>query len=184
MISVLVAFYNSSRYIRKCLDSLVYQTCQDVEIVCIDDASTDNSAEIVEEYSVRDSRIKLVKLAENQGQAAARNEGLKHCSGEIITFLDSDDWYSADSLDIIRTEFENHPDADCVLLKCINVYEDGREEVYPGMNFTMMPGNEAFLHSLTCRIHGIYDARRRLYEKYPYDASCREYSDDNTTRLL
>ncbi len=183
MISVLVAFYNSSGYIRKCLDSLVCQTYRDIEIICIDDASTDNSAEIVEEYSARDSRIKLIKLAENQGQAVARNEGLKYCSGEIITFLDSDDWYSEDSLDIIRTEFENYPDAGCVLFKCINIYEDGREEVYPGLDFTVMSGNEAFLHSLTWRIHGVYAARRSLYEKYPYDASCRVYSDDNTTRL-
>ncbi len=183
MISILVAFYNSSKYIRTCLDSLLNQTNADIEIVCIDDASTDSSAEIVGEYCKRDCRVKLVKLSHNQGIAVARNEGLKHCNGDIITFLDSDDWLAVDSLSIIKDEFDSNPSADCVLFKCINVYEDGHEELYPGVDFKTLSGFEAFKHSLTWSIHGIYAARRKLYDRYQYDISCRIYSDENPTRL-
>lgn len=90
-ISVIIPVYNVEQYLRKCLDSVVTQTFKDIEIICINDGSTDGSLEILKEYANKDSRIVLIDT-ENKGQAAARNIGLKKANGEYIAFVDSDDY--------------------------------------------------------------------------------------------
>ncbi len=182
-ISILVAAYNGGEYLRKCLDSLVCQTFSDFEAVCIDDASTDSSADIIAGYAARDSRFRLVRLTENGGHAKALNAGLPYCKGEFITFLDADDWYSADALQLLIDEFDGNPKADCVLFRCVMTGEDGSETAYKGVDFNTLTGREACILSFSWRVHGIYAARRELYERYPYDDTCRVYSDDNTTRV-
>ena len=72
-ISIIVAVYNDEKHIGECLDSLIEQTLHDIQIVCIDDCSTDNSLFIVREYAARDKRIEIISLEANQGQANARN---------------------------------------------------------------------------------------------------------------
>lgn len=90
-ISIIVPIYNSEEYLKECLNSLVNQTFKDIEIICVNDGSTDNSLEIVKHFAEKDSRIKVINQ-ENKGQSAARNAGLKIASGEWITFIDSDDY--------------------------------------------------------------------------------------------
>ncbi len=182
-ISILVAAYNAEQYIRKCLDSLSAQTLRDFEAIIIDDGSTDSTADIAAAYAARDPRFKLLKLGHNVGQARARNEGLTLCGGRYIGFLDSDDWFAPSSLQTIVEAFERNAQADCVLFRCVRVEADGTQRDYQGRQFSTMTGREAFRESLTWNVHGWYVARRELYEKYPYDATCRSYSDDNTTRL-
>lgn len=89
-VSVIVPVYNTSVYLKKCMDSLINQTLNEIEIICINDGSTDNSLEILEAYASNDSRIKILNQ-ENQGQSAARNAGIEIAKGEYIGFLDSDD---------------------------------------------------------------------------------------------
>ncbi|WP_278582648.1 glycosyltransferase family 2 protein, partial [Prevotella denticola] len=91
-ISVLVAVYNTAEYLPQCLDSLLNQTLKDVEVVCVDDASTDDSLDILHQYAARDTRLKVIALDENRGQAHARNIGLSCATGDYIGFVDSDDW--------------------------------------------------------------------------------------------
>ena len=91
-VSVLVAVYNSAKYIRRCMDSLLAQTLKDIQIICVDDCSTDESLEILNKYADTDPRIDVISLKENRGQAHARNEGLSLAGGKYITFVDSDDW--------------------------------------------------------------------------------------------
>lgn len=76
-ISIIVAVFNDEKHIAECLDSLVEQTLHDIQIICIDDCSTDNSLSIVKQYAARDKRIEVISLEANQGQAKARNIGLK-----------------------------------------------------------------------------------------------------------
>lgn len=90
-ISIIVPIYNSEEYLKECLNSLVNQTFKDIEIICVNDGSTDNSLEIVKYFAEKDSRIKVINQ-ENKGQSAARNAGLKIASGEWITFIVSDDY--------------------------------------------------------------------------------------------
>lgn len=181
--SILVAIYNAGQTLSRCLDSLISQTHTDLEIICIDDASTDRSASIVSEYASRDNRIVFLRNATNQGPAVARNKGLEVATGDIIGFLDSDDWYAPDTVARLVKVFREHDDADCVLYRCIHVDEEGREGDYQGISFDSMPGKEAFRESLTWNIHGVYAARKTLFQQCPYDASRRHFSDDNITRI-
>ena len=87
-ISVIVPVYNVEKYLEDCLKSLVNQTFQDMEIICVNDGSTDNSAEILKKY---EGKIKII-TQENQGLSGARNTGIKAAQGRYIGFVDSDDW--------------------------------------------------------------------------------------------
>lgn len=99
LVSIIVPIYNVEQYLAECLDSLVNQTLKDIEIICVNDGSPDNSADIVREYIQADSRIKLIEQ-ENRGLSGARNTGLKVAKGEYVYFMDSDDWLEADAMDI------------------------------------------------------------------------------------
>lgn len=95
-VSVIIPVYNVEKYLRECLDSVVNQTLKDIEVICIDDGSTDSSMEILKGYAAKDKRIKIIKQ-KNKGAGAARNKGLKSAKGEYIHFLDSDDWIEIDA---------------------------------------------------------------------------------------
>lgn len=185
-VTVLVAVYNAEVYLRRCLDSLIGQTHRDLQIVCIDDASTDSSWQVLEEYADRDDRIRLLRQPENRGQAAARNLGLDVAEGEYITMLDSDDWFSPDAIEAAcRTAMEEGSECDCVLFD-LRYHDDatGREWGYAyRTEARRWSGDEAFRLSLDWSIHGLYMVRREIHLRHPYDTACRLYSDDNTTRL-
>ena len=91
-VSVVIPVYNAEKYLCECLDSAAGQTLRDVEILCIDDGSTDNSAAVVAQYIKKDPRIRLIRQ-ENSGSGAARNRGIRTARGEYIAFLDADDFY-------------------------------------------------------------------------------------------
>lgn len=91
-ISVIVPVYNVENYLIQCLDSIINQTLKDIEIICVDDCSPDNSIKILEEYKNKDNRISIIRHSNNQGLGPARNTGLKHANGEYISFVDSDDY--------------------------------------------------------------------------------------------
>ena len=90
-VSVIIPVYNAKDYLGRCLDSVINQTLKDIEIICINDCSKDNSLEILKEYSSKDKRIKLINHKTNKGESAARNTGLDNAKGEYIAFLDNDD---------------------------------------------------------------------------------------------
>lgn len=94
-ISVIIPVYNVEQYLRECLDSIVNQTLKDIEIICVNDGSTDNSLAILEEYANKDGRIKIINK-ENGGPSAARNCAIALAQGEYIGFVDSDDWIDLD----------------------------------------------------------------------------------------
>lgn len=97
-ISVVIPVYNVEAYLSKCLDSVCHQTFDDIEIICVNDCSSDNSAEILAAYAQKDRRVKIITHDKNSGLSAARNTGLKKATGEFIYFLDSDDWIELDFL--------------------------------------------------------------------------------------
>lgn len=97
-ISVIVPVYNAERYLRECMDSLLAQTFKDLEIICVDDGSTDGSAAILSDYVQRDDRFVVVRQ-QNRGAGMARNKGLEVAHGEYVIFLDADDFFALDLLE-------------------------------------------------------------------------------------
>ena len=91
LISIIVPVYNVGKYLRRCIDSIVKQTYEEIEILVIDDGSTDNSGIILDEYAEKDSRVKVYHV-ENGGCCKARNIALEKANGQWICFVDSDDW--------------------------------------------------------------------------------------------
>lgn len=95
-VSIVVPVYNSSKYLNECLDSICGQSYKELEIICVDDGSKDNSLEILREYEKKDLRIKVfTKQNEGKGAASARNMGLANATGKYIMFLDSDDFFES-----------------------------------------------------------------------------------------
>ena len=99
-VSVVIPVYNVMQYLRECLDSVIAQTIKDIEIICVDDGSTDDSSVILQEYKAKDSRIHIFSQ-DNKGAGAARNKAINTATGEYVVFMDSDDWYP--ETDILET---------------------------------------------------------------------------------
>ncbi|WP_407454704.1 glycosyltransferase family 2 protein [Methanobrevibacter sp.] len=136
MISVIIPVYNVENYIKECLYSVMNQTFEDIEIICVNDGSTDNSLNILNEFKRYDSRFTIISQ-DNKGLSAARNAGLKVAEGEYIYFLDSDDYIELDALQELHTQVKEK-DLDMVLFKTCCFYEDTKENFtnnYFEMNF-------------------------------------------------
>ncbi|MDR1104050.1 MAG: glycosyltransferase [Endomicrobium sp.] len=97
-VSVIIPVYNTEKYLRQCLDSVVNQTLKDIEIICINDGSTDNSLQILNEYANKDNRIVVINST-NEGAEASRNKGLVISNGKYLMFWDSDDFFELDALE-------------------------------------------------------------------------------------
>ena len=91
-VSIIIPAFNTEKYLERCLLSVINQTLKEIEIICIDDNSTDNTLNIFKNFERQDNRIKVIHFEENKGVAAARNEGIKVATGEYIGFMDSDDY--------------------------------------------------------------------------------------------
>lgn len=100
LVSIIIPNYNNEIYLKKCLKSVINQSINNIEIIVIDDCSSDNSVKIIEWYKEQDSRIKFIKFDKNQSQHMVRIEGVKNASGQYIMFLDSDDFYAPNACEI------------------------------------------------------------------------------------
>ena len=120
-VSVIIPVYNTEVYLRECLDSVVNQTLREIEIICIDDGSTDSSLSILKEYAQKDSRIRVLQQ-ENLHSGVARNAGIAIARGKYLVFLDSDDFFETSMLERMCNQAEND-ESDIVI--CSNsVYDD------------------------------------------------------------
>lgn len=123
LISVIIPVYNTERYLRRCMDSIIHQTYQNLEIICVDDGSTDGSGELLDAYAEKDERITVVHKA-NGGLVAARKTGIAHAAGDYVSYVDSDD-------EIVLTRYEDLMDkgirqqADIIFTDVTQVYADG-----------------------------------------------------------
>lgn len=127
-VSIILPIYNVADYLEKCFDSLVNQTLKDIEIICVDDCSTDNSAQIIQKYSKYDKRFVYYRQRRNQGPGAARNKGIKLAKGEYLMFLDPDDWFENETCELAYNRIKSNNN-DIVLFN-YNIYyeEDGNIE--------------------------------------------------------
>jgi glycosyltransferase involved in cell wall biosynthesis len=111
-ITIVLPVYNVEKYLAQCLDSIINQTFKDFECICVNDGATDNSLSILQEYSKKDKRFKII-TQENKGLSGARNTGIKNTNTKYITFIDSDDWVTENYLEVLYNKIEE-TDADVV----------------------------------------------------------------------
>lgn len=101
LVSIIIPVYNAEDTLRKCLDSIRYQTYKDIEILCIDDASCDSSLSILQEYAQNDSRVRVFHHEINKNAGGAYNTGIRNAQGEYICFVDNDDWLREDAIELL-----------------------------------------------------------------------------------
>lgn len=157
-VSVVIPVYNSEKFLNQCLDSVCGQTLKEIEIICVDDGSTDRSTEILKEYAEKDDRVQIL-TQKNSGSAMARNNGLAKSSGKYVIFWDSDDYFEKDALEKLYDRCEQE-DADICICGANKVdYETGdvwlctntylNEKRVPAPTFSPME-NQKFLFCFTC----------------------------------
>ena len=140
-ISIIVPVYNAELFLERCLGSLLGQTLKDIEIICIDDKSSDGSLKILREYEKKDSRIKVVAQEKNSGVAVARNTGLAVAAGEYIGFVDSDDFVV---LDFYEKLYDRATSTDADIVKGeARVVDYGGKEAPFGPSFADIKKNRA-----------------------------------------
>ena len=126
-ISVIIPVYNAEKYLSRCLESVINQTYKNLEIICINDKSTDNSAKILEEYS-QDSRIIVLNNENNQGSAISRNNGLDIATGDYVYFIDADDYIEKKYLEVMLNK---EKDVNCDIVLNLSVYNNKNGEESP-----------------------------------------------------
>lgn len=126
LISIIVPVYNVEKYLSRCLDSLVVQTYRKLEIILVNDGSTDDSGKICDRYAIMDKRIKVIHKP-NGGVSSARNVALDIATGDYIAFVDADDWLESDWAEI-AVDHLKQADADCYIGSFVRSYDDGRPD--------------------------------------------------------
>lgn len=153
-ISVIIPVYNAEKYLKNTLDCLLSQTLKELEIICINDCSKDGSLRILNEYSVKDGRVKVIDLQENVGAAVARNKGLEVAQGEYLGFVDSDDEIDLNFYEeLYKKAVET--DADIVKAGCKVVELDGSQKITTMNNDIETKSQYYFIAEWWC---GIYKA--------------------------
>lgn len=132
-ISVIIPIYNVENYLGECLNSVINQTYKNIEIICVDDGSTDSSLEILNEYRLKDSRIKIISQ-QNTGQGYARYVGLKNSTGDFVFFMDGDDFLELNALSTLYENIRSN-DSDMVIFKFIRYDHINNSKSYNNFGF-------------------------------------------------
>lgn len=139
-VSIIIPCYNVEKYLRQCLDSVVNQTLKDIEIICLNDGSTDSTLEILREYENNDSRIKVISK-HNSGYGASMNIGLKTAKGEYIGIVESDDFVELDMFEkLYKTAEENKLD----LVRCQYYHYNSKENTNKIFDNSWVPQNKVY----------------------------------------
>ena len=157
VVSVVVPVYNTEPFLAECLHSLEKQTLTDIEIILVNDGSTDNSGRLLREYAGKDARFVYVEQ-ENQGLSAARNTGMEHASGHYLAFLDSDDWLAENALQVLCA-IAAKTRTDIVSGNTLAVHADGQVQSWErrGRELfatgTVVSGSTYFSRVMDCRCY-------------------------------
>lgn len=174
-ISIIVPVYNVSQFLCPCLDSIISQTYKNIEIILIDDGSTDDSGEICDNYRAIDKRIKVIHQC-NSGLSAARNKGIEIATGEYVTFIDSDDFistgyieklhcgFSKDNVDIVMCDFKTVPENS-------KLSDNTQQENSPN-NIISLDNCQAIKEVYEIRYHGVdFISVAKLYRKSLFETN-------------
>lgn len=186
-ISIIVPVYNSEKQLKKCLDSLMYQTLSELEVIIVNDGSTDKSIKIINEYHKKfNSKIKVLSQP-NKGQASARNLGIENASGEYIAFVDSDDFIELDAYETVY----NYAKANQFDIVCFDFFEiiNGKKQksnyysgIHPNDNtkkyilFETSPCNK-IIKSNILKNNNIRFLENHIYEDFAMIPTLAKYTD-------
>lgn len=181
MISIIVTVYNVEDYLHVCLNSVLEQDYNDVEVICVDDASTDSSADILEYFEKKDYRVKVIKNNNHKGISSSRNIGINSSNGEYILFLNGDDWLSLDALKILVNETEKR-DFDILLFKNMIFYEESQNfEIDSVFDFN-------FIDKFRGKVFNHWDwDKSMLFNISKYCCGClysKSFLDDRNVRFI
>lgn len=199
LVSVIIPVYNTAEYLFCCLESVLKQTYAHLEIICIDDGSTDESLNIIREYAAKDGRIRVI-TQENQGIATTRNIGLKAANGEWLTWVDSDDWLETDAYEKVMKVIKPQLDLICFggkiegdidsgtrdkLQKYNNIPFQGHRQMTPDIARDLnvylwckfMRREVVVNHAISFPDGRIYEDAAFLYCLYPFINGCHFISD-------
>lgn len=166
LISVIIAVYNTGKYLRPCLDSIVNQTYKNLEIILVDDGSKDQSLAVCKEYAEKDSRV-IVFHKENSGVSATRNQGIRLAHGDYFSFIDSDDYLEADTYEYL-----------------LNLMKTHKVDIVTHEHFITKPGKET-AHSCADSAYGKFDRKQgieRLVRYFPF--ACNKLFSRSTIENL
>ena len=167
-ISVIVPVYNTGKYLEGCLESILGQTLKDIELICVDDLSTDDSPQVLRSAAEKDPRVKVVTLKEKGFDYGARNEGISHAAGKYLYFMDSDDRIDPDYLERMLCEAERTGAEVVTNASWVNEYEGSEKKEYG--SFPFLAGEAAFYPSVL------------IQAKFPPIVWARLYSRDFVVR--
>ena len=173
LISVIVPIYNVEKYLNKCVDSIISQTYKNLEIILVDDGSSDNCPKICDKYADSDSRIKVVHK-KNGGLSDARNAGLKIATGEYIFFIDSDDWIKPQTL-LCMMETAQKYSADIVECNVMYYYDNKNEEKYNDDQFAVYDNNASIMSAYIKDYNIKTVVWNKLYKRTIINDTCFEF---------
>lgn len=168
-ISIIIPVYNAEKYLKRCIDSVLAQSYSDLEIILINDGSSDNSGSICDAYQLKDSRIRVIHK-ENGGAASARNCGLDIASGKYVGFVDSDDWISEDMYEYLVRLLED-TQSEVATIRCILANKPMRVK-QKEVTYQCFEGNEIirdFLFQGACSSVGSYSLCCNLFRRNLFD---------------
>lgn len=166
-ISIIIPVYNVSAYLRQCLESVINQSYPNLEIIIVNDGSTDDSLSICEEYQLKDSRIQLINQ-QNKGLSGARNTGIDAVTGDYILFIDSDDWIDLDTCQLLIDNLKK-TNSEVVLFSYVKEFSNNREEKF------ILDGDLIFNEEESEKIH------RRIIGLYKEELAHPENADAMVT---
>lgn len=177
-VSIVIPVYNSHKTLPRCLDSMIAQTYQELEIICVNDCSKDNSIDIINKYQQKDSRVKLVNHTENRNAGGARNSGIKAATGTYVCFVDNDDWMTPDAIELLVLE-SNDCTIDFVAPDWREWYSENKQIEYSNL-IANASKDENCEHALKygCRILGCL-IRRDIFFKNDLFFPERIFWEDN-----
>jgi glycosyltransferase involved in cell wall biosynthesis len=154
-ISLIIPVYNTENFLAECLESCINQTFKDIEIICVNDCSPDNSYKILEDYAKKDSRIRVITHDKNKGLGGARNTGIEAATGEYCWFIDSDDRISHETCEILYGIIVKTP-ADIIRFNYISFWYDSisHADVFGDMDVCSWPFDIVFTKNVYTRLNG------------------------------
>lgn len=182
-VSIIIPVYNVEQYVKRCIESIIEQSLTDIEIILVDDGSTDGSGNLCDAYATIDDRIKVIHK-KNEGLSCARNDGIDIATSPYIMFVDSDDWVERDFCKL-PYEIAKDKNADLILFTYNRIYSDGRiEKVDSALKSGILNENNALRFNVNyspAAWLGFY--RKELFGKIRYPAG-KYYEEYGTTHRL